>query len=394
MADVDLSERQRDFISVLPANTDEIARKMSISPSTVHDHKSNLKSKGVDIRKDSDASVWFLADSNSKQLRSISTRHKQSITKEATGIIEEEKKTLMRRLRRSEPLQAEPRETPGNETFCMVLGDLHFGDIVEKEYWDEENGEYVTHKVYSSEIAAEKVATFAQKALKIRDMMEQVTGFDDCALFLLGDIATGLSQYDGQWQDVDAGLNEQVEQSVSALYQLIQTLAEAFETVQVRGIPGNHGTAKPSAALGVNTDVITYSWVDDRLRDSGVDNVDLRYAEQHTNLNTVIRGWRVHLRHGEDSMSHIDKTSRSESDWRGWRDENKFDLALKGHHHCPSWDKVMNKYPVITTPSPKPGAEFASKIGSPDVSQTLDLGWCFGMSDDRRMTWQYLLDDQ
>jgi len=389
----DLTERQEDFIRCLPADSETIARKMGLSVSTVSDHRNNLVKKGVDIRKDSEAGEWYLADSDSQQLRRVSTRHKQSITKEATALIEEEKRTLMRRLRRTEPLKAVPVERDGHETFCLILADTHFGDVVEKEYWDDDEGEYTTQKVYSSSIAADSVERFGAKALQIRELMSTVATFDDCALFLLGDIATGMSHYDGQWDDVDAGMNEQVEESVSALWQLIATLSEEFETVQVRGIPGNHGTSKPSASLGVNTDVITYSWVDDRLRDQGYDNIDMRYAEAHEYLNTAVRGWRFHLRHGQDSMEHVDATSRSKSDWRGWRDETKFDVAMKGHHHKPGFTKVLNKYPVFTAPSPKPGGDFASKIGNPDVSKSADLGWAFGTSDDRSVTWKYLLDD-
>ena len=391
--DLELTDRQQEFIDCLPASTPQIATRLGISKSTVSDHKCSLVDLGVDIRKDKDANQWFLA-SGGQQLRSISTRHKQSITKEATGLIEEEKKTLMRRLRRTEPLQAEPVESRGNETFCLILSDLHFGDVVEKEFWDDTEGEYQTHKLYDSETAANLLETFAKKALGIKQMMESMVGFDDCVLYLLGDIATGTGIYEGQWKHVDAGLNEQVEQSVSALYQLCVTLSEAFETLQIRAIPGNHGTDKPSAAIGANTDVLTYGWLDDRLRDSGYTNIDFKYAETKNQLNTTVRGWRVHMRHGDNSRPHIDKTSKSQAQWRGWQDENQFDLSMKGHHHNPGFDKINNKYPVFSAPSPKPGSDFASRIGSPDVSMQRDLGWAFGMSDERRVTWQFLLDDE
>lgn len=390
MSDPELTDRQRDYISCLPCDDATAAEQMGITTSTIHDHRAALRDNGVDVRKDSDAGLFYLADSESQQLRQISTTHKNTITKEATALIEEEKKTLMRRLRATEPLQAEPVESPDKETFCVILSDLHFGDVVEKEFWDEETGKYQTQTVYSPKIARQRVERFTEKALKLKETVS--AKFDDCAIFLLGDTATGESIYEGQWQHTEAGVNEQVEQSVTALYRLISTLSHEFETVQVRAIPGNHGTDKPSASLGVNTDVITYSWVDDRLRDTAHKNIDMRYAEAQNKLNTTIRGWKVHLRHGEEGMQHVDKTSRSESDWRGWQEETQFDLAMRGHYHTPSFDKVMNKYPVFTAPSPKPGGEFASRIGSPDVSRVADLGWIFGISDSRPVTWQYLID--
>ena len=393
----DLSDapRLREYLSLLPTSTPAAAERMGVAETTVQGYRDRLdKNHEVELDYDRDANQWFLADDNSQQLRRLSTTHKQSITRQASELIEEEKRTLMRRLRRTEPLSADPVESPGNETFCLILGDLHFGDVVEKEFWDDDAGEYQTQKVYSSQIAADRVATFAEKALNIREHMRTVAEFDDAALYLLGDIATGMSVYDGQWQHIDAGLKDQLEQSVAALYQLVATLAEEFETVQVRGIPGNHGTDKPSAAIGANTDLATYAWLDDRLRDSGYENIDYRYSEAHHWLNTTVRDWRVHVRHGDDELEHVDETAASARDWRGLVDEFDFDVAMKGHHHKPAYHKVMNEYPVFSAPSPKPGGDFPSRIGKPDVSRHADLGWVFGMSDERPVTWQFLLDDR
>jgi len=368
---------------------------MEVSVSTVEDYRNRLQdTHGVDLAYDRDANQWFIADDRATQLRTLSTRSKQSITREATEIIEDEKRTLMRRLRRTEPLEADPVEKDESETFCLILGDTHFGDAVEKEYWDDDEGEYVTSRVYGPGIAADKVATFGRKALQIRDHMSSMTSFDDCYLFLLGDLATGEHVYQEQWRDIEIPLNEQVEESVSALYQLCVTLAGEFDTLQVRGVPGNHGTDKPSAAIGANTDLLTYSWLDDRLRDSGYDNVDFRTTEQPKHLNTIVRGWRYHVRHGDDEKEHVDETASSARDWRGLVDEFDFHVAMKGHHHSPAYHKVMNKYPVFSAPSPKMGGEFPSRIGQPDVSRHADLGWVFGVSDQRPVTWQFLLDDQ
>jgi DNA-binding transcriptional regulator YhcF (GntR family) len=391
----DLTDRQSEVIAQLPASKHDIAEHLGISPNTVKSHFEAIRGHGVDVEYDRDAGQWFLADERSAQLRRLSTRHKQSITREATDIIADERATLMRRLRRTEPLKADPLEDPRRETFCAVLGDTHFGDVVEKEYWSDADGEYVTSRVYGPRIAAERVARFGEKALAIKEKMASVAGgFDDCYLFLLGDIATGMHVYEGQWQDITIPLNEQVEESVSALYQLIVSLADAFNTVQVRGVPGNHGTDKPSAAIGANTDLLTYSWVDDRLRDSGYSNVDFRTSEAHRYLNTTVRDWRAHVRHGDDEKEHVDETAASSRDWRGLVDEFDFHLAMKGHHHSPAFHKVMNRYPVFSAPSPKPGGEFPSKIGKPDVSKHADLGYVFGTSDVRPVTWQFLLDDR
>ena len=388
----ELSPRQQELISLLPAATAEIADEMGVTETTVEDHRNAIKKKDVALEYDREANVWFLADEDSQRLRTLSTQTKQSITREASEYIEEEQATLFRRLRRSEPLQADPVERDGHESLGIILGDIHFGDVIKKEYWSDDDGEYVTNEVYNPEIAADSVARLGEKSLYFRDLMSDAADFDDAYLFLLGDIGTGTEIYERQHVDTRGSLKDQIEWSVSALYQLIVTLAEEFETVQVRGVPGNHGTDKPSAAIGVNTDLITYSWVDDRLRDSGYDNVDLRYSETHEYLNTTVRGWRCHVRHGHDELEHVDETAASARDWRGLVDEFDFDLSMKGHHHSPAFHKVMNNYPVFSAPSPKYGGEFPSRIGQPDVSQHQDLGWVFGISDERPVTWQFLVD--
>ena len=390
----ELSDRQRELLACLPASTPDIAATLGVKETTVEDYRNAIKKKGVDLEYDREANQWFIADDRSAHLRSLSTDTKQSITREVSEYVEEEQATLFRRLRRTEPLEAAPVERDGHESVGLILGDLHFGDVVEKEYWSDDEGQYVTSEVYNFDIAEESVATFGRKALKIRELMSSVATFDDCYLFLLGDIGTGVDIYERQHVDTRGTLRDQIESAVAALYQLIRTIAEHFETVQVRGVPGNHGTDKPSAAIGVNTDLITYSWVDDRLRDAGFNNVDLRYSQTHEYLNTTVRDWRCHVRHGHDEKEHVDETAASARDWRGLVDEFDFDLSMKGHHHSPAFHKVMNKYPVFSSPSPKPGSEFASKIGKPDVSQTRDLGWVFGISDERPVTWQFLLDDE
>jgi hypothetical protein len=390
----DLSERQEQVLARLPASKKALAEAFGVKPTTVEGHFNAIRDKGVSLEWDRDANEWFIADERSARLRSLSTRHKQSITREVSERIEEEQAYLFRRLRRTQPIQALPVQDAGHESFGVILGDLHFGDVVKKEYWDDDAGEYQTVRVYDSEIAAEKVATFCEKLLRIREHMASVATFDDCYLFLLGDISTGMHVYDGQVHHIDAPLKDQVEESVGALFQLVRTLAREFETVQVRGVPGNHGTDKPSAAIGANTDLLTYGWLDDRLRDIGLPNVDFRTAETYHHLNTTVRDWRYHVRHGDDEKEHVDETAASARDWRGLQDEFEFDVAMKGHHHSPAFHKVMNEYPVFSAPSPKPGGEFPSKIGKPDVSRHSDLGWVFGVSDTRPVTWQFLLDDR
>jgi len=384
----DLSDapRLREYLSLLPCSTPDAAERMSVESTTLESYRNRLKeTHGIDLKYDRGANQWYIADDRAPQLRRISTKHKQTKTREANELIEAEESVLLRRLERNPPLSTPPRSAPSHETFCCVLGDLHFGDLVETD-----DGTVI----YDMESAREAVRTFGRQALKIREMQSELVDFDDCYLFLLGDIATGEAIYEGQHHDIEAHLGDQVTDAVQALDRLIRTLADAFETVQVRGVLGNHGTSRAAASRGANTDLIVYRWLDDILRRSGIENVDIDIAEATHHMNTTVRDWTFHIRHGQDGQRHVDKTAASGRDWRGWREAHRFDVALRGHFHDPSIDYVLNRYPVITTPSPKPGGEFIERMGHPDVSQRKHLGWVFGTSDDRRTTFEYLIDDR
>lgn len=381
----DLTDRQREVLGLLDTTKREIAESLGIAKTTVEGHLNNLQEKGIGVRWDPESELWILDDDRAPQLRRISTKHKQTKTREANELIEAEESILLRRLKRREPLNAPHRPESGNESFVAVTGDWHFGDVVETD---------AGHEVYNMELAADAVATFAEKCLHIRDLESKYTSFDDCHLVLLGDVATGTHIYSGQVHDIEAFLADQVTRASQALVDLVGTLADAFESVHVHAVLGNHGLDRASAARGSNTDLICYRWMDDALRRSDIENVSVQIAESNHHLNTTIRGHRVHVRHGQDGRPHIDKTSRSESDWRGWQIENNFDVAMRGHYHTPGLDWVLNEFPVISSPSPKPGSEFASRIGRPDVSHTKHLGWCVGVGDTRKLTFKRLVDDQ
>jgi len=381
-----LTDRQRELLSLLPASKATLANEMGIKRTSVEGHLNRIQeTHDIDLDYDREANQWYLSDERAPKLRRISTKHKQTKTREANEAIEAEESLLLRRLERTDPLRAPPRESPDAEAFVAVLGDLHFGDVVETDRGD---------VVYDMDTATQAVHTFAEKCRRIKRLESEYTQFDDCHLVLLGDLATGTHIYSGQVHDIEAFLADHVTQATQALLDLVETLADVFETVQVYGVLGNHGLDRASAARGSNTDLLVYRWLDDSLRRIGVDNVQLQIAESTHHLNTTIRGWTVHIRHGQDGQRHIDKTAASSRDWRGWRDKHRFDIAMRGHWHDPGLDWVLNRYPVISAPSPKPGGEFIERMGHPDVSEHRHLGWCLGIGDDRRLTFKRLIDDR
>ena len=382
----ELTDRQKEVLALLPRSKPEIAERMGVKPTTVEGHIDAIQAKGVGLEYDFDANNWHLSDPRAPKLRRISTKAKGTKTREANELIQAEESILLRRLRQTEPLTATPTLEPDSETFCTFLSDLHMGDLVETDRG---------RVVYDVKTARECIRKFTEKNLEIIDLEGQYTSFDDCYLFLGGDIATGEGIYEGQTHDVEAHLTDQVTESVMGLYELAVTLADRFETLHIRGVMGNHGEVRASGvSKAANTDLITYRWLDDALRRDGVDNVSVEIAEATHHLNTKVRNWRVHMRHGQDSHRHVDKTAASGNKWRGWLEAHNYDLAMRGHWHNPGLDWVLNRYPVITAPSPKPGSEYIERMGSPDVADCRQLGVAWGMADKRPLTFFRLLDDR
>jgi len=380
----ELTDRQQEYLATLPASVAETAEKMGIKKTSVQGHRERVQKQGVTLGYDEDANVWYIEDEREAKLRRVSTKAKQAKTREANELIEAEESVLLRRLRASEPLEPEEPDTDGDgEAFVAALGDLHFGDVVESERGD---------VLYDMDTARRSVEDFARKCREIHRLEGEYTDVDECHLLLLGDIATGTHIYDGQVHDIEAFLAEQVTESAQALVDLVLSLSEEFDHVGVHGVLGNHGKDRAGAARGSNTDLICYRWMQDALRRERPENVEIEIAESSYSLTTDIKGQTVHLRHGSNTQQHVDKTARSESDWRGLWMKYQYDVAVRGHYHNPSLDWVTNAFPVVSLPSPKPGDEFAEKIGNPDVSERRNLGWCFGVSENRKMTFKRLVD--
>jgi predicted phosphodiesterase len=374
-----LDSRQATVIRTLPATLDDIDA--VIDEVSAHTALDELRDDGVLVRYDDASEKFYLADERSKQLRSQTHLSLSAKTKRAKAALREEQ-ALLERLPDTTPLSIDDFDPdPNRETMVAAISDLHFGDIVK-----DDRGRLT----YDRDIVFESTETFARKVIKHK--RQWGAEYDELVIPILGDIATGTEIYQTQKTEIESLLARQIKDGSQALTTLVATLREHFDAVRVYCVVGNHGFQSASAARGSNTDLTCYFWMRDALRREGYDDVEVTIGEHSHHLNFEIRDWRVHIRHGQDSQQQVDETARSEADWRGWRDKHKFDLAIRGHHHVPSLHWVLNRYPVVSLPSPKPGGEFADRIGSPDASAPADhtmerkLGYCFGVSNDRRIT--------
>jgi biotin operon repressor len=375
----DLDDLQGRAIRELPATVNELGEVDAEHDG--HQILELLREDGIEVGYDPAPGKYYLADERSEQLRAQTHLSLTAKTKRAKQHLREEQ-AILDRLPDTTPLTIDNWEPdPEKETMVAAVGDIHFGDEVK-----DDRG----RTVYDAAVAHEAVDRFAEKV--IRNKRQWSASFDELVLCVMGDVATGTTVYKTQKNDIGDLLSQQIQDGAQALTRLVATLREHFEAVRVAAIVGNHGFQDPSAARGSNTDLTCYYWMRDGLRREGYDDVEITLAEHTHHLNIEVRGWRLHMRHGQDTKKHVDETASSKAEWRGWRDKHKFDIGLRAHHHVPSFHYVLNRYPVVTIPSPKPGGEFADRIGDPDASTPADreeerkLGYCFGVSSERRVT--------
>jgi hypothetical protein len=387
LPDLGDAPRLKQYLSTLPSTTAESAEEMGVKPTTVKGYRERLRDHhdvSLDYERNGNEFVWFLDDDRAGQLRRMSTKAKQSVTREANQFRSDMEAAILRRLKRRDPLRTVPETTPEDEDLVLAFGDLHMGDVVNAGGTE----------VFNPRIAYGSVVELTRRTLKLRDLMGVMVDIRNIHVAWLGDMVTGETVYDGQAFDIELRMADQLAMAVECLTHQLETFAEHFENVTLTAVPGNHGMDQASySSHQANQDLNAYRWVADRLHASGVDNVDFRISEGSHYMNRDIRGHRYHLRHGQDEQIHADATARSESDQRGLLHAHEFDVQVRGHYHSERKESVLNTADVETLPSPKPGDEFAERIGRPDCSDYRRLGKLWRVSDKRPMIAETTIDD-
>lgn len=268
----------------------------------------------------------------------------------------------------------------------LHLTDLHIGDVVEDEAGNE---------IYNTEIARKVVRHVTQKVLNLRELMS--AEIDTLHVLYGGDMITNENIYSGQAYDIESMLADQMTDAVDAMTLQLKSFANEFDTVNAVYQPGNHGKTRASGvSRQANMDLVCSHWVDDRLRESEFDNIDYTTSDATWFKTFGLRGgeWTGFLTHGQDSLKHVDSTGASSRDWRGWLNEFHFDVAYRGHYHESRRENVQNGPFVYESPSPKPDDEWTSKIGYGSVdAPTKRLATVHGVSDERPVTWEFVIDD-
>lgn len=94
---------------------------------------------------------------------------------------------------------------------------------------------------YNSDIAAARVARYAEKVVKLIEGERAKHPVDEARIYLLGDLVEGEEIFPGQAHRIDSSLYVQLFAASQALASLVRTILSSVPRLRVKGAIGNHG---------------------------------------------------------------------------------------------------------------------------------------------------------
>lgn len=197
---------------------------------------------------------------------------------------------------------------------------------------------------YSSAIAAERVAKYAEKVVSLIELQRSYHPIDEARIYLLGDLLEGEEIFPGQAHRIDASLYVQLFDTASMLANLVRRIAATVPRVKVVGAIGNHGAlggpVRKSYHPETNADAMLYNVARMQLRDEPrVEWPETRVAGERAWYATdEVLGKRWFLFHGDQV-----KSASFGIPWYGFNKRllgwatsvTPFEYSASGHWHVP-----------------------------------------------------------
>jgi len=371
----DLTNRERYIATRLQkgAALEGLVDDLGTRPSVVVQHLKNLKRRGWKVYVDHTAEMVAIEGDN--VLRS--SEHKGTRTRKANRWWEMRHNELVRQYRGLELLDPDLPRTEEQEDWVLHLTDLHAGDRVRK-------GDGTV--VYSTDEIPDIIDYATGQALRLADVHR--AGFDTGHLLWGGDFVTNEGIYAGQFEHLDAWLDEQHDTLVGPLIRQLKAFSQRFRAVQVVCQVGNHGQHRASGtSRQANADLVLYKHIRNcvaQIQEHGgvLRNVRFRIGQARPYRNFELRGgaMRGHLRHGQHRRPQAE-TSARRKEWQSTLIDHEYDIAYMGHYHV-SGRIPWNGPPIIVSPSPKPAGDFVESLGVRLSQEKKDIATCHGVSDD------------
>jgi hypothetical protein len=357
----ELTDRERYIATKLQKGhtIEGLVDDLSTRPSVLKQHLTDLKRQGWSLYIDSSAETVAIEGDN--VLRS--SEHKGTRTRKANRWWEMRHNELVRNFRGLEAPSAKLDATPGREDWVTHLTDLHAGDEVRRE-----DGTVI----YETEEIPDVVDYITEQSLSLAERHN--AQYDDAHILWGGDMITGEAIYRGQFEDLDAWLDEQVEILIDPLIRQLKAFDESdmFGTTNVVCVVGNHGQNRANGtSRQANADLILYKFIRNAVAElnqhAGIlDDVEFKIGQAEAFRNFDMRGGKLrgHLRHGQHRKPQAE-TSARKKEWQATYIDHDFDVAYMGHYHV-TGRIPWNGPPILSTGSPKPAGEFVERIGAYD----------------------------
>jgi len=371
----DLSDRERLIVSELQQGVtpDELAEELDTRRAVVDTHLRELKRDGWRVYVDETAG--FVGLEGDHALRS--SEHIGTRTRKANRWWELRHNELVRQFRGLAWPDADHDADPDHEDWITHVTDLHAGDRVRDD---------AGNVLYSTDDIPAVVDYITERSIALAD--KHGSTYDTAHLLWGGDMVTNSGIYEGQFEDLDAWLDEQHEQLMTPLVRQLKAFADRFPHVNIVCQVGNHGEHRASGtSRQANADLILYKSIRNvvaHLQDHAgmLENVTFQIGQATPYKNFALRGGKLrgHLRHGQDRRPQAE-TSARKKEWLSTLQQHDFDIAFAGHYHVSGrvpWDGP----PILFSSSPKPAGEFVERIGEGVPHREEGVATTCGVSDD------------
>jgi biotin operon repressor len=369
----ELTDRERYIAEQLQtgASLDELKEDIGERESVITQHLKDLKQQGWQVYIDESSETFGIEGEHTLR----SSEHTGTRTRKANRWWELRHNKLVRAYRGLDTPTAELDADSGNEDWVTHLTDLHAGDEVR-----DEDGNIQ----YSTENIPQVIDYITEQSLNLKE--KHGSSYDTGHLLWGGDFVTNEGIYSGQFEELDAWLDEQHEILHDPLIRQLKAFSESFDSVNVVCQVGNHGNHRANGtSKQANADLILYKSIRNtvsHLQEFDIlENVNFEIGEARPYKNFELRGGKLkgHLRHGQHRRPQAE-TSAREKEWVKTLLEHDFDVAFMGHYHI-SGRIPWSGPPIICSASPKPASEFVEKISGRIDKQYKDVATCLGVTD-------------
>jgi len=374
-----LSDRQRVIATELQtgATVDELVDELGERRPVITEHIRDLKRQGWNVYIDETAE--HVAIEGDQPLRS--SEHKGTRTRKANRWWETRHNAVERRSDAIDTPTVDVEATAGNEDWVTHMTDLHAGDKVRG---------YDNQVVHRTEHLPGIIDYITDQSVYLAEKHNST--YDTAQLLWGGDFVTNEAIYEGQFEDLDAWLDEQVDILHDPLLRQIKAFSERFDAVNIVCTPGNHGDIRASgSSKQANADLILYKSLRNTvgaLQEMGqLENVGFEIGKAGRPYVFTLRGGEIHgqLRHGQDRKPQAETGARLKEWFSTVLDSLNFgsmvDIVWMGHHHV-SGRIPWNGPPIFVTGTPKPSGDYPRKLGMVGAPHEPDIATCHGVSDD------------